>query len=46
MSEESIDSESIKSEDTAVLYSKIMASSSALIIYKILMPILEAPDIL
>ena len=39
-----MDSESIKSEDTAALYLKIMASSSASMIYKMLMPVLKVPD--
>ena len=46
MSEELTDSESIRSEGTAALYLKIMASSSASIICKMLMPISKVPDIL
>ena len=41
-----MDSESIKSKDTAALYLKIMASSSAPMIYKMLMLISEVSDIL
>ena len=46
MSEGLTDSESIKSKDTAALYLKIIVSSSALIIYKMLMLISEASDTL
>ena len=46
ISEELMDSESIKSEDTAALYLKIMASSSALMIYKMLMLTSEVSDAL
>ena len=41
-----MNSESIKSEDTAALYSKIMVSSSASVIYKMLMPVPKVPDTL
>ena len=41
-----MDSESIKSEGIAALYSKIMASSSASVIYKMLMPASKVPDAL
>ena len=41
-----MNSESIKSEGTAVLYLKIMVSSSASVIYKILMLMSEASDAL
>ena len=44
MPEELTDSESIKSEDTAALYLKIMASSSASVIYKMLMLASEVSD--
>ena len=43
-SERSTDSESIKPEDTAALYSKIMVSSSASVICKMLMLMPEVPD--
>ena len=46
MSERLTDSEPIKSEGTAALYLKIMASSSAFMIYKMLMLIPEASDTL
>ena len=46
MPEGSTDSESIKSEDTVALYLNIMTSSSASVIYKMLMPVSEAPNIL
>ena len=46
MSEGLTDSESIKSKGAAVLHSKIMASSSASVIYKMLMSISEVPGIL
>ena len=46
ISEKSTDSESIKSEDTAALYLKIMASSSASVIYKMLMSVSEASNAL
>ena len=41
-----MNSESIKSEGIAALYSKIMASSSAFMIYKMLMPVSEVPNVL
>ena len=41
-----MDSESIKSKDAAALCLKIMISSSASMIYKILMLIPEVPDVL
>ena len=41
-----MDSESIKSEGIAVLYSKIMTSSSASVIYKMLMSTSEVSDVL
>ena len=44
MPEESMDSESIKSEDIAALYLKIMTSSSASVIYKMLMLISKVSD--
>ena len=46
ISERLTDSESIESEGTAVLYLKIMASSSASVIYKMLMLMSEVPDAL
>ena len=46
ISERLTNSESIKSEDTAALCLKIMASSSTLIIYKMLMPTFKASDAL
>ena len=46
MSERLMNSESIRSEGIAVLYSKIMASSSASVIYKILMLMPEVSDTL
>ena len=46
MSEELMNSESIKSEGTAALYLKIMASSSASVICKMLMLVSEVSDIL
>ena len=45
-SEGSTDSESIKSEGTAALYLKIMAFSSAFMIYKMLISMPEVSDIL
>ena len=41
-----MNSESIKSKDTAALYLKIMAFSSAFIIYKMLMSVSKASDAL
>ena len=41
-----MNSESIKSEGTAALHLKIMVSSSASVIYKMLMLMSEAPDTL
>ena len=41
-----MDSESIKPEGTAVLYLKIMVSSSASVIYKMLMPASKVSDVL
>ena len=41
-----MDSESIKSEGTAALYSNIMTTSSASVIYKMLMPVSRASDAL
>ena len=46
MSERLTDSESIRPEDIAVLYLKIMASSSASVIYKMLMSVSEVPNAL
>ena len=46
MSERLTDLESIKSEDTAALYLKIMISSSASVIYKMLMPASKASNAL
>ena len=46
MPEGLIDLESIRSKDAAVLYLKIMASSSASMIYKMLMLISEVSDVL
>ena len=46
MSEGLMDSESIKPEGTAALYLKIMVSSSAFMIYKMLMLMSEVPDAL
>ena len=46
MSERSTDSESIRSKDTAALYLKIMASSFASVIYKMLMSVPEVPNVL
>ena len=43
-SEKLMDSESIKPKGTAALYSKIMVSSSASVIYKMLMLVPEASD--
>ena len=45
-SEELTDSESIKSEDTAVLHLNIMATSSAPVIYKMLIPAFKVSDTL
>ena len=45
-SERSTDSESIKSEGTAALCLKIMASFSALVICKMLMSVSEVSDVL
>ena len=45
-SERLMNSESIKSEGTAVLYLKIMVSFSASVIYKILMSVSKASDTL
>ena len=44
ISEKSINSESIEPEGTAVLYLKIMVSSSAFIIYKMLIPASRVSD--
>ena len=46
ISEELMNSESIKSDSTAALYLNIMAASSAPVIYKILMSVPEASDAL
>ena len=46
MSEGLTDSESIKSEDAAALYLKIMASSSISVIYKMLMSASKVSDAL
>ena len=46
MSEGLTDSESIKSEGTAVLYLNIMTASSASVICKMLMLMLEVSDVL
>ena len=46
MPERLMDLKPIKSNDTAALYLNIMAASSASIIYKMLMPMSEAPNIL
>ena len=45
-SEKLMDSESIRSENIAVLYSNIMTASSAPVIYKMLMLTSEVSDIL
>ena len=46
MSEGLMNSEPIKSEGTAALYLKIMASSSAFMIYKMLISVFKVSDAL